>query len=100
MGGQIKEAMQQNPINTAITQRFYEAIRLLIESKAIRGRQTYCRLHGIDKRNFYRQEHEPTRSIMQLYWIVPLVEQYGINANWLFTGTGQMFQTGTKKGGA
>lgn len=92
--------MQQNPVNTAITQRFYEALHVLIEGGVIRGRQTYCRLHGIDKRNFYTQEKEPARSIMQLFWIVPMVELYGINANWLFTGKGKMFKAGAnKKGG-
>lgn len=83
--------MAQNPINSKITGRFYEAIRLLLTSKKLRGRQTYCRLYGIDKRNFYLQESDLTRSILQLFWIVPLVEVYGINANWLFTGEGNMF---------
>ena len=83
--------MAQNPINSKITGRFYEAIRLLLASNKLRGRQTYCRLYGIDKRNFYLQESDLTRSILQLFWIVPLVEVYGINANWLFTGEGNMF---------
>jgi len=88
----------QNPINAAITERFYEAIKMLIESKKIRGRQTYCTLGGIDKRNFYAQEKNVQLSKLQLFWIEPMIREFGINANWLFTGKGGMFQKKDKKG--
>lgn len=81
----------QNPINIEITKRFYEAIKMLIESKSIRGRQTYCTLANIDKRNFYKQEKNLDLNIMQLYWLVPMVKELNINAQWLLTGKGNMF---------
>ena len=81
----------QNPINTEITSRFYEAIRLLIENKTLRGRQTYCNKAGIDKRVFYRQEKNYETSQLQLFWLIPLITEYGINAKWLLTGKGSMF---------
>lgn len=78
-------------INEAIKGRVFEAIRTLIELKLLRGRQTYCNKYGIDKRNFYAQEADITILRMQLFWIAPLVSDFGINAKWLFTGEGHMF---------
>jgi hypothetical protein len=82
----------QNPINMEITKRFYEAIKMLIEARTIRGRQTYCTLANIDKRNFYKQEKDLELSFVQLYWLTPLVSEFGINAEWLLTGKGGMFK--------
>jgi hypothetical protein len=81
----------QNPINTEITERFYDSIRLLLSSKKLRGRQTYCTKYKIDKRNFYKQEKDTQLSTIQFYWIVPLVTDFGISAKWLLTGKGGMF---------
>ena len=82
----------KNSINAAIKERFYTAIRALMESGALRGRQTYCRLYGIDKRNFYAQEKDAQLMRLQLYWLVPLVQEYNVSAEWLLTGAGAMFK--------
>lgn len=79
-------------INLAIKERFFVALNSLMELGVLRGRQTYSRVAGIDKRNLYVQEQELSRSIMQLYWLVPLVTDYGINAKWLLTGIGDMWE--------
>jgi len=79
-------------VNAAIKERFFTAIRRLMELGTLRGRQTYCRLYGIDKRNFYAQEQDTQLLRLQLYWLVPLVEVYGVSAEWLLTGTGAMFK--------
>lgn len=78
-------------INRGIKERFYQAIAALIESKALRGRQTYCNLFDIDKRNFYSQQKNLHEAKLKLYWIVPLVTHYGVSAHWLLTGVGRMF---------
>lgn len=81
-----------NEINRGIKERFYKAIVTLIERKELRGRQTYCNLYDIDKRNFYSQEKNLQEAKLKLYWLVPLVEHYGISAHWLLTGRGRMFE--------
>jgi hypothetical protein len=81
-----------NQINVGITERFYTAIRFLLESKKLRGRQTYCNKYKIDKRNFYKQEKDTQLSTIQFFWIVPLVADFGISAKWLLTGKGAMFE--------
>ncbi|MCM1220960.1 MAG: hypothetical protein NC548_41390 [Lachnospiraceae bacterium] len=80
-------------INRGIKQRFYEAIVALIAEKKLRGRQTYCRLYDIDKRNFYSQEKDLGEAKLKLYWLVPLVTNYGVSAHWLLTGAGRMFES-------
>lgn len=79
-------------INRSIKERFYTAIKALIEQKKLKGRQTYCRLYDIDKRNFYSQEKNLLEANLKLYWLVPLVTEYGISAHWLLTGAGRMFE--------
>ena len=81
-----------------IMKRFYEAVDTLIEQKAIRGKQTYCRIAGIDKRNYYAQQKllsEVTETDknwvwFRPFWMVPLVAEYGISGDWLLTGKGKM----------
>lgn len=87
---------ESRAIDNAIKERFFEAIRMLMASKALRGRQTYCRLHDINKRHFYEQEKNIEKAILKPYWLVPLVAYYNINAEWLLTGKGGMFKPAPK----
>mgnify|MGYP000058238063 FL=1 len=82
----------KNPINIEVTIRFYEAVNFLIGNGKIRGKQTYCNLAGIDKRAYYRQESDKEASLIQFFWIIPLVTEFNINAKWLLTGKGSMFE--------
>lgn len=88
---------ESRAIDNAIKVRFFEAIRMLLESKALRGRQTYCRLYDINKRHFYAQEKDIAMAILKPYWLVPLVEHYNISAEWLLTGNGGMFKPAPKQ---
>ncbi len=87
---------ESRAIDNAIKERFFEAIRMLMASKALRGRQTYCRLHDINKRHFYEQEKNIEKALLKPYWLVPLVAYYNINAEWLLTGKGGMFKPAPK----
>ena len=73
-------------IDNGIKERFFEAIRMLMESKALRGRQTYCRLYDINKRHFYAQEKDITMAVLKPYWLgaagAPLQHKCGVAAYW------------------
>lgn len=82
-------------MNTAVSkqimERFYSALDAIIESKKIRGVNTYCRLYEIDRRNFIAQRKDLDRGWFQVSWLQPMVKEYGVSARWLLTGFGRMF---------
>ena len=82
----------QSETSQAIIKRFFEAVDVLIQHKKIRGRQTYCNLYEIDKRNFYKQKNDLSRNYFEVAWLVPLVNDFNISSHWLMTGRGDMFK--------
>lgn len=79
-------------VSKQIMERFYSALDAIIESKKIRGVNTYCRLYEIDRRNFIAQRKDLDRGWFQVSWLQPMVREYGVNAEWLITGFGRMFK--------
>lgn len=79
------------PTSKQIMERFYIALDAIIESKKIRGVNTYCRLYEIDRRNFIAQRKDLDRGWFQVSWLQPMVREYGVSARWLLTGFGRMF---------
>lgn len=79
------------PGSQEIMIRFYGALEALIALKKIRGVNTYCRRNNIDRRNLNAQKKDLDRSIFQLSWLQPMILDYGVNARWLITGEGRMF---------
>lgn len=79
------------PGSQEIMIRFYSALEALIALKKIRGVNTYCRRNNIDRRNLNAQKKDLDRSIFQLSWLQPMILDYGVNARWLITGEGRMF---------
>ncbi len=75
----------------AITKRFFEAIDILKAQKKIRGLQTLTREYNINRWNLITVKKEPEIRVLKPEWIVYLVRDYGISANWILLGTGSMF---------
>lgn len=73
-----------------IVSRFFEALTWLKESRRIRGLQTFARSCGVDRRSLRRLMAQPDKYSLKVGWVVHLVREYGINADWLLTGEGQM----------
>jgi hypothetical protein len=82
----------QTEASQAVIKRFFEAVDMLIEQKRIRGKQTFCNLYGIDKRNFYAQKKDLSRGHFQVSWLLPLINEYSVNSTWILTGRGGMFK--------
>lgn len=74
----------------AITNRFFEALAWLKESRQIRGVKTFTDRYGINRRSLRRIQESPDRNSLKAAWLAFLVRDYGINAAWLLTGEGQM----------
>lgn len=75
-----------------VTKRFFEAIDMLKEQKVIRGLQTFTNAYGINRWNMNTVKWNPEKSVLKPEWIVYLVRDYSISAEWLLLGKGGMFK--------
>lgn len=80
----------QTSISKDINDRFFQAIDHLIEIRRIRGLQTFCRAHDINRRNVQRLRHHTDLYNCNLEWLYWLSHDYGISPQWLLLGTGEM----------
>lgn len=74
-----------------VMERFFKALEVIIDTKAIRGVQTYCNDFGIDKRHLYAQKKDLNKGFFEVYWILPMIKKFGISSDWLLFGEGEMF---------
>jgi hypothetical protein len=76
-----------------IVERFFEVLYTLKDEKVISGKITFIRRYGLNERNFWLLEQDKSRNIFQVSWLSYLVNDYGVSAEWLLTGNGEMFKT-------
>lgn len=83
--------MDAKLIRSSIKTRFFSALDTLAANGVIRGVGTFARAYNINKSNLLhlREKENGTVNSEYLYY---LVRDFGINANWLLTGVGDMFK--------
>lgn len=79
----------------SVTNRFFEAVAALRKRKVIRGLQTITRRYGMNRWNVVNVRNHPNRCVLKPEWIVYLVRDYGVSAEWLLLGKGDMFNEKT-----
>lgn len=87
------------PISKSIMERFYSSLDAIIAKGDIRGVNTYCVKYDIDRRNLIANRKDLDRGWFQVSWLYPMVKDFGVNAEWLLTGSGRMFKNQTKWAG-
>lgn len=75
----------------AVTRRFFEAIDMLKVQKRIRGLQKFTRAYNINHWDLNTVKSNPDRSVLKPEWIVYLIRDYNISAEWILLGKGNMF---------
>lgn len=81
--------MAQEEQNT-IVGRFFIALDWLKETRQIRGIKTFTDRYGIHRRSLQRLRETPSTNDFKAAWLTYLVVDFGISAQWLLTGEGQM----------
>lgn len=82
----------QSPDSQDVIRRFFAALDAVIKNRdnKLRGRATFCRRYDIDRRNLYQLEKDMSRDIFKAAWLTYLVRDFGVSAQWLLTGEGEM----------
>ncbi len=75
----------------AIMERFYLAFQTSLDKGLIKNTTAFCTDFNIDKRHFYTQRKDLGRGYFEVSWMLPLIRNYGVSANWLLTGNGTMY---------
>lgn len=77
-----------------VSGRFFQVFEVLKDRGVIKTTK-FQEEFGINRGNFNTLRSSPERRALPIYLLVIMVEKYGVDANWLLTGSGKMF--GTKK---
>lgn len=80
-----------NADTISIMERFFLAFQSSLDNKLIKNISVFCADNRIDKRHFYTQRKDLGRGFFEVGWLVPLVRDCGVSANWLLTGKGTMY---------
>lgn len=84
--------MKINADGQAITHRFFQTIELLKQVQKIRGLKTYTDLYDINRWNLITVRKNPKTSILKPEWLVPLIRDFNVSAEWLLTGRGSIYK--------
>lgn len=74
-----------------ITDRFFEAAAALVSQKKLRGVQTLAKEMGIDGSRLRVLRAHPETYVLKPEWMHYFATTYGVSADWLITGRGEMF---------
>lgn len=75
-----------NPLD--ISFRFIEAFKAATPNRG--DANQFCARNDIDRGNLYRLIREPEKHRLQAYWVACLVNDFGVSADWVLTGRGEM----------
>ena len=81
-------------LNIEITNRFFEAVDLLIAHKVISGLRYFAELHGINRANLVTTKTNPQTKLLRVSYVSYLCDDFKINPSWLLSGKGDLFVKG------
>lgn len=82
-----------------IQHRFFDAMNMLISQGSLDGLQTFCRRYGLNRPKYSNLRvmittgrSSASYKYIDIEALSHLVKDYGIDAEWLLTGSGGMFK--------
>lgn len=79
-------------VNTpCVVSRFFLALQTLKADKVIRSVSAFTEENGINRRNFWFIEKNPSSGMFEVGWLSVLVREYRVSAVWLLTGEGPFY---------
>jgi len=81
----------QSSDSQEVVKRFFEALNALKATKKIRGKQTFTKAYGVNRRNMWHVENNLESDGFQTAWLTYLVRDFNVSAIWLLTGKGEIF---------
>lgn len=79
----------QTPDSQEVVKRFFDVINFLKKTKSINKTDLVFK-YNINQRNFWYAGKNPSSSMFQVAWLTYMVREYGVSAEWLLTGEGDM----------
>lgn len=90
-------ATKPTTMTLSIQRRFFDALAAIQERGGIIGLQTFCNRYGFNRTKYSHVRKAIRENSVGRYHSIDMdalsymVTDYGINADWLLTGHGQMF---------
>ncbi|MCQ2105894.1 MAG: hypothetical protein MJZ26_08890 [Fibrobacter sp.] len=75
----------------AVVARFFLALQTLKADKVIRSVSSFTEAHGINRRNLWFIEKNPSSGMFEVGWLSVLAVDYHVNPAWLLTGSGPFY---------
>lgn len=83
--------------SSIICERFMQCLSRLKADGKISGITSFCEKYNINRRNLAKLRNDTTRQIFKPSWLFYLVRDYGISADFLLTGRGQVYTVSDAK---
>lgn len=84
--------MKISDTGLAINRRFFHVLDVLKQTRKIRGTLTFTRKYNINYWNLSTVKKEPDSHFINVEWLSYLVSDYGVSAEYLLTGIGNIFK--------
>lgn len=84
--------MNINQTGVDITDRFFTAVAVLSDYKYFRGMKGFCEENGLNRTVMVVLKSDPENHVLKPELINLICDKYGISAEWLIRGEGEMFR--------